>query len=69
MPESPGGLGGEQGGIYVTRCRGHCHWGSRSPHSLARKLKLVLGEMVSPPWLLEAPGPSPCPWCFSASPS
>lgn len=62
MPESPGGLGGEQGGTYVTRCRGHCPWGSRGPHSLARKPKLVLGEMVSPPWPLEAPWtPLPAP--------
>ena len=62
MPESPGGLGGEQGGIYVTRCRGHCHWGSGGPHSLAHKLKLVPGEMVSPHhgfW--KPPDPLPAP--------
>lgn len=68
MPESPGGLGGEQGGIYETRCHGHCHWGSGSPRFLACKLKLVLGEMVSPPWPPEAPWTLSLPLMFQCLP-
>ena len=57
MPESPGGLGGEQGGIYETRCRGHCRWGSGSPRSLACKLKLVLTNVLVSHFLLSLLGP------------